>query len=105
MLKVVPSPAGVQVIEIGQSLCFFLLRKGRNNDFAIRDFCGFCCTKNPLVNFPLMIVVGTEDKGAVSPDLAGIFCHGNHIAGINCHQNRKAGCFVQGGGSSVTFRK
>lgn len=42
-----------------------------------------------------MVVVGTEDKGAVSPDLAGIFCHVNHIAGINCHQNRKAGGFVQ----------
>lgn len=52
-----------------------------------------------------MVVVGTEDKGAVSPDFAGIFCHINHIVGINCHQNRMAGGFVQGGGSSVTFRK
>ncbi len=105
MLKSGPSPAGVQVIEIGQSLRFFGIGERRKDDRSSCQFCGFCCTDDTFVNLACMIVVGTEDKGALLPFLPGIFGHGNHVARIHCHQHRKAGGFVQGGGSGIALGK
>ena len=105
MLKSGPSPACVQVIEIGQPLRFFGIGERRKDDRSSCQFCGFCCTDDTFVNLACMIVIGTEDKGALLPQLPDIFCYGNHVAGIHGHQHRKPGCFVQGGRSGVALGK
>ena len=83
MLKSGPSPACVQVIEIGQPLRFFGIGERRKDDRSSCQFCGFCCTDDTFVNLACMIVVGTEDKGALLPFLPGIFGHGEGADGIN----------------------
>ena len=105
MQKSGPSPAGIQVIEIGQPLRFFGIGERRKDDRSSCQFCGFCCTDDTFVNLACMIVVGTEDKGALLPFLPGLFGHNNHVARIHCHQYRKACGFVQGGGSGVALGK
>ena len=105
MLKSGPSPACVQVIEIGQPLRFFGIGERRKDDRSSCQFCGFCCTDDTFVNPDCMIVVGTEDKGALRPLLPGIFGNGNHVASIHRHQYRKARGFVQGGRSGIALGK
>ncbi|KOP05596.1 hypothetical protein AL032_00310, partial [Salmonella enterica subsp. enterica serovar Heidelberg] len=65
MLKSGPSKAYDQDIEIGQILRFFGIGERRKDDLSSCQFCGFCFTDDTFVNPDCMIVVGTEDKGAL----------------------------------------
>ncbi|EFG6587888.1 DNA methylase [Escherichia coli] len=93
--------------------CAYILAKGRPRlpQNPLPDVLGWKYSGNrhhpteKPVNPDCMIVVGTEDKGALRPLLPGIFGNGNHVASIHRHQYRKARGFVQGGRSGIALGK